>query len=191
MRANFVRLSFPFCLSGLDVSRRYLENLVVTLARFLCYFDGIQFNDREQNGPFEETDLRICRDVNHPKRRVAACAGGGAKHPYRAHKKEQPHRKIRGVVTVTSMPVGSSDGDLERSMSNSGPVSFDLATVSYLREVLEDAWDCLSHKEQAATTKSYLGQRILKAAAAGERSRRRLIIAALDVEQARDARHPH
>lgn len=74
-------------------------------------------------------------------------------------------------------------------MSKNVPVSFDLETVSFLRDVLEDAWGCLSDNEQAATTKSYLGERILKAAATGERSRRRLIVAALNVERARDAEH--
>jgi hypothetical protein len=73
-------------------------------------------------------------------------------------------------------------------MSKNGPVSFDLETVSLLREALEDAWGRLSHKEQAKTTKSFLGERILKAAAAGERSRNRLIVAALHVEPANHAR---
>ena len=62
------------------------------------------------------------------------------------------------------------------------PVSFDIATVSLMREALADAWASLTPKEQAQAAKSVLGQRILQAAATGERDRKRLTDAALRSE---------
>jgi hypothetical protein len=60
------------------------------------------------------------------------------------------------------------------------PAYFDIETVSVLREILEDAWASLRSEQQAATSRSLLAERILKAAAAGERDRERLLDAALD-----------
>jgi hypothetical protein len=61
------------------------------------------------------------------------------------------------------------------------PTYFDIETVSVLREILEDAWACLRPDQQANISRSLLAERILKAAATGERDRERLLDAALDV----------
>ena len=59
------------------------------------------------------------------------------------------------------------------------PVLFDLKTVSLLRETLDDAWACLGPKQRAMTSRSELAERILKAAAKGERDKERLLDTAL------------
>ncbi len=59
------------------------------------------------------------------------------------------------------------------------PAYFDLETVLFLRETLEDAWACVPHAQRATITKSELAERILKTAAKGERDRERLVDAAL------------
>ncbi len=59
------------------------------------------------------------------------------------------------------------------------PAYFDLETVLFLRETLEDAWACLPAGQRGTTTKSELAERILKTAAKGERDRERLVDAAL------------
>jgi len=64
-------------------------------------------------------------------------------------------------------------------MSSAAHTSFDLQTVALLREVLDDAWATLSYKERVDSTKSLLAERVLKAAAQGERDRARLVEAAL------------
>jgi hypothetical protein len=69
-------------------------------------------------------------------------------------------------------------------MGEEQPASFDFATVSLMREALADAWASLTPSGQAGLTKSVLGQRILHAAAAGERDRKGLIKAALRPELA-------
>ena len=61
----------------------------------------------------------------------------------------------------------------------SEPVYFDLKTVSLLREVLDDAWACLPPEQRATTSRTILAERILKAAAKGERDPERLLDAAL------------
>lgn len=63
-------------------------------------------------------------------------------------------------------------------MSSDRPATFDLETVAMLRDVLDEAWTRLSEKERAEGTKSLLAERILRAAAAGERDRGRLVDAA-------------
>jgi len=60
-------------------------------------------------------------------------------------------------------------------------VHFDPETVTLLRETLDDAWACLSPELQAAMLKTALAERILKSAARGERDRKRLRAAALDL----------
>ncbi len=60
------------------------------------------------------------------------------------------------------------------------PMYFDLKTVSFLKETLEDAWACLPPEQRARTKKSLLAETILKAAAKGERDPERLIDAALE-----------
>jgi len=67
-------------------------------------------------------------------------------------------------------------------MSNNKPAHFDIETVLILRESLEDAWACLRPEQRATTGKTILAERILKAAAAGERDPERLIDAALMAE---------
>jgi hypothetical protein len=59
------------------------------------------------------------------------------------------------------------------------PVYFDLETVAFLREILDDAWACLPSKQKATLAKSTIADRILTSAAQGERDRGRLIDAAL------------
>jgi hypothetical protein len=56
---------------------------------------------------------------------------------------------------------------------------FDLETVALLREVLDDAWAALRPEQRATMLKTRLAERILKAAAQGERDRERLLDAAL------------
>jgi hypothetical protein len=69
-------------------------------------------------------------------------------------------------------------------MADHAPASFDLNTVALLREVLDEAWALVAIKERIGTTKSLLAERILKAAASGERDRQRLIDVALRSERA-------
>jgi hypothetical protein len=51
---------------------------------------------------------------------------------------------------------------------------FDPETVALLRTTLERAWDSLPAGQQAVTSRSILAERILKAAAEGERDPDRL-----------------
>jgi hypothetical protein len=60
-------------------------------------------------------------------------------------------------------------------------VYFDPETVTLLRETLDDAWDCLSPALQATMQKTALAERILRSAARGERDRKRLRAAALEL----------
>ena len=60
-------------------------------------------------------------------------------------------------------------------------VHFDPETVTLLRETLDDAWARLSPELQATMQKTELAERILKSAARGERDRKRLRAAALDL----------
>ncbi|HEY2211879.1 MAG TPA: hypothetical protein VGH62_09730 [Bradyrhizobium sp.] len=66
-------------------------------------------------------------------------------------------------------------------MDGKEPTYFDIETVGVLRETLEDAWACLRPEQRGTTSKSLLAERILKAAAQGERDRERLLDAALDL----------
>ena len=61
------------------------------------------------------------------------------------------------------------------------PVPIDLKTVSILREVLEDAWYSLGAEQQPMMSKTVLAERILRSAAKGERDRKRLLAAALNI----------
>ncbi len=56
---------------------------------------------------------------------------------------------------------------------------FDSETIALLRESLEDAWARLPPEQQKNISRCLLGERILKAAASGERDREELITAAL------------
>jgi hypothetical protein len=60
-------------------------------------------------------------------------------------------------------------------------VHFDPETVTLLREALDDAWACLLPELQATMQKTALAERTLKSAARGERDRKRLRAAALDL----------
>ena len=62
------------------------------------------------------------------------------------------------------------------------PVPIDLKTVSILREVLEDAWYSLGAEQKAMMSKTVLAERILRSAAKGERDRKRLLAAALNID---------
>jgi hypothetical protein len=64
-------------------------------------------------------------------------------------------------------------------MAGNEPAYFDLKTVAILKETLEDAWASLPPEKRAAMSRSLLAERILKAAAQGERDPRRLLDAAL------------
>ncbi len=59
------------------------------------------------------------------------------------------------------------------------PAYFDLRTINFLRETLDDAWACLGPEQRATTTRSEIAERILKTAAKGERDKERLVDAAL------------
>ncbi|MGA8928580.1 MAG: hypothetical protein WB537_02330 [Pseudolabrys sp.] len=61
------------------------------------------------------------------------------------------------------------------------PVPIGLKTVTILREVLEDAWYSLGAEQQAMMSKTVLAERILRSAAKGERDRKRLLAAALNI----------
>jgi hypothetical protein len=64
-------------------------------------------------------------------------------------------------------------------MSDNRPAYFNLETVALLREVLDDAWASLRPDQRATMLKTTLAERILAAAAKGERDRERLLDAAL------------
>jgi hypothetical protein len=66
-------------------------------------------------------------------------------------------------------------------MAVGAPVHFDPETVAALREVLDDAWRSLSPEMQVLISKTALAERILKSAAKGERDRKRLFDAALQM----------
>ena len=66
-------------------------------------------------------------------------------------------------------------------MATHEPVPIDLKTVTILREVLEDAWYSLGAEQQAMMSKTVLAERILRSAAKGERDRKRLLAAALNI----------
>jgi hypothetical protein len=61
---------------------------------------------------------------------------------------------------------------------------FDLDTVVLLRAVLEEAWARVPLRDRRTIARSLLGERILKAAAGGERDPERLIEVALTDELA-------
>ncbi len=69
-------------------------------------------------------------------------------------------------------------------MDTKEPVQFDIETVLLLREVLDTAWAALPPQQRAATSKTILAERILKAAADGERDPERLLDAAMMAEAA-------
>lgn len=56
---------------------------------------------------------------------------------------------------------------------------FDLDTIALLREVLEEAWARVPHRDRETIARSLLAERILKVAALGERDSERLINAAM------------
>ena len=64
-------------------------------------------------------------------------------------------------------------------MNDNTPAYFDLETVALLREVLDDAWASLRPDQRATKLKTTLAERVLAAAAQGERDRERLLDAAL------------
>ena len=64
-------------------------------------------------------------------------------------------------------------------MDTKEPVQFDIETVLLLREVLDTAWAALPPQQRVATSKAILAERILKAAADGERDPERLLDPAL------------
>jgi hypothetical protein len=58
-------------------------------------------------------------------------------------------------------------------------ICFDPDTVALLRATLDRAWDSLPPSQRAVTSQSILAERILKAAAQGERDTERLHARAL------------
>jgi macrodomain Ter protein organizer (MatP/YcbG family) len=58
-------------------------------------------------------------------------------------------------------------------------VHFNGETIALMKKALDEAWDRLPPKMQATMLKTTLAERILKSAAKGERSRERLLDAAL------------
>ncbi len=67
-------------------------------------------------------------------------------------------------------------------MEHKSPMYFDLETVAILRETLDNAWARLRPVQRAITSRSLIAERILKAAAQGERDPERLLAAALGEE---------
>jgi hypothetical protein len=65
---------------------------------------------------------------------------------------------------------------------------FDSETVALLRTTLDRAWASLSLSEQARTNRSELAERILKAAATGERNPERLCASSIQGDPAVEAR---
>jgi hypothetical protein len=65
-------------------------------------------------------------------------------------------------------------------MGSSQNSSFDGGTITFLRTVLEDTWDYLGPEQRASTSKSLLAERILRAAAQGERDPGRLRLTAIE-----------
>jgi hypothetical protein len=72
----------------------------------------------------------------------------------------------------------SATGHKATSAATNEPPFFDIHTVLLLREVLADAWASLRPEQRATASKTLLAERILKAAAAGERDPERLVNAA-------------
>jgi hypothetical protein len=71
-------------------------------------------------------------------------------------------------------------------MSNRG--AYDLATVEFLRTVLDEAWDALAPRYKQQISKSHLAECVLRSAANGERHAVRLRFRAIaDVIQKIDA----
>jgi hypothetical protein len=64
-------------------------------------------------------------------------------------------------------------------MDSQKPAYFDLKTVALLRETVEDAWISIRPEHRASMSRSLLAERVLKAAAQGERDPARLLTAAL------------
>jgi hypothetical protein len=69
-------------------------------------------------------------------------------------------------------------------MTETITASFDFQTVALLQEALDDALASVHPRDKERIQRSLLGERILKAAARGERSRERLVEAALAEELA-------
>ncbi|HEY6833064.1 MAG TPA: hypothetical protein VI251_11315 [Pseudolabrys sp.] len=65
-------------------------------------------------------------------------------------------------------------------MDGKEPAYFDIEILSVLKDTLEQAWAFLRPEQRATMSRSLLAERILKAAAAGERDRERLLDAGLD-----------
>jgi hypothetical protein len=64
-------------------------------------------------------------------------------------------------------------------MDGKKPEYLDPKTLSLLRAILDDAWDCLRPDQKSTMLKTDLAERILNAAAEGERDRERLLNVAL------------
>ncbi len=64
-------------------------------------------------------------------------------------------------------------------MDGKTPEYLDPETLSALKDILDDAWDCLQPEQKAIMLKTELAARILNAAAEGERDRARLFNVAL------------
>ena len=67
---------------------------------------------------------------------------------------------------------------------------FDAETIALMKLALDEAWGRLPPKMQATVLKTTLAERILKSAAEGERSRERLLDAALRDREIFPG-HPH
>lgn len=67
--------------------------------------------------------------------------------------------------------VGKHRADNEIRMTNNAAAAYDVDTVSLMREVVGDAWERLSAREQDITTRSLLADRVLRVAAAGGQNR--------------------
>jgi hypothetical protein len=64
-------------------------------------------------------------------------------------------------------------------MNRNVGATYDPETIELLRAVLDDAWACLLPEQQASISRTLLAERLLRAAARGERDAARLRARAL------------
>jgi hypothetical protein len=74
-------------------------------------------------------------------------------------------------------------------MTSSQNGSFDTGTITFLRTVLEESWACILPEQRASISKSVVAERILRAAANGERDPARLRMSAIEASPWDDAIH--
>jgi hypothetical protein len=99
-------------------------------------------------------------------------------------------RRLQVVPSTKRRPIFESSKDSRSRLAamKEKPMHFDPETVALLRATLDRAWASLPLKQQAKTSRSELAERILKAAAKGERDPERLHASSILNESAVKAR---